>query len=47
MGYILNKKNEELGEELNEILSSLGYEIEIKPDDETEEKEKKNDEEDA
>lgn len=40
MGYIVTNKNVDLGSELNEMISSLGYEVEINPDDEeTEEKE--------
>lgn len=40
MGYIVTNKNVDLGSELNEMISSLGYEIEINPDDkETEENE--------
>lgn len=40
MGYIVTNKNVDLGNELNEMISSLGYEIEINPDDEdSEEKE--------
>lgn len=46
MGYVTTKHNEDLGKELNEMISSLGYEVVIKPDDEDEEEEKDNKKED-
>ncbi len=34
MGFVVTNKNIDLGSELNEMISSLGYEIDINPDDE-------------
>ncbi len=34
MGFVVTNKNIDLGSELNEMISSLGYEIDINLDDE-------------
>lgn len=47
MGIVTNKNNINLGKELNDMVSSLGYEIVIEPpdEDEIEEDQKENTEE--
>ncbi len=47
MGFVTTNKSVDLDKELNEMISSLGYEIVISPDDEEDDEENNNkDEED-
>lgn len=37
MGVVTKKENEDLGRELNEMINSLGYEVVIYPEDDSQE----------